>query len=444
MPDLISRPSVLVGGLAAAGITGVCLYLLLKREEEWRHHNRDRITTSKQVVVDVKIPRNSVGVVIGRDGSNIKEIQAKTDTRINFKDELETETHRVASIRGLTEDVTHAEILIHQTIANQPKIERLTMFVPVSCVGRIIGRQGDNIREIQRISGCKVDVDRGEAASSVERKIVMRGTSQQITAAKKMIEEKVEDAEYRNSITNSRQPRTKTKQPLFLSCQDDDNEQANISDKVGKQEELELIGGDNVLEVFVSAVESPAEFYVQKIGPRSVDLDKLTEEMTQFYNEELNRKLMALPTVEVGDIVAARFIDEENFYRAKIVSIEENSYDFNQSTVELFYVDYGDSDSKEVTDIYELKTDFLRLKFQAIKVSLANVKPHYGSCWSSEATEYFCQISHCAMWKVLWTKIKEYNEENLPIVELIDSSQNERNIGDELIKQELAILADNQ
>ena len=62
-------------------------------------------------MVDVKIPRNSVGVVIGRDGSNIKEIQARTDTRINFKDELETETHRVAGIRGLPEDVTHAEVI---------------------------------------------------------------------------------------------------------------------------------------------------------------------------------------------------------------------------------------------------------------------------------------------------------------------------------------------
>ena len=129
-----------------------------------------------------------------------------------------------------------------------------------------------------------------------------------------------------------------------------------------------------MLEVLVSGVVSPAEFYVQKTGPRSVDLDKLTAEMTGFYDDEINRKLMELSGVEVGDIVAAQFVDEENFYRAKVVSIEENSYDFNQSTVELFYVDYGDSDRKEITDIYELKTDFLRLKFQAIKVSLANVR----------------------------------------------------------------------
>lgn len=62
------------------------------------------------MVIDVKIPKESVGVVIGREGSNIKEIQARTDTRINFKDELETETHRVAGIRGLSEDVAYAEV----------------------------------------------------------------------------------------------------------------------------------------------------------------------------------------------------------------------------------------------------------------------------------------------------------------------------------------------
>ena len=36
MSGLMSRPSVLVGGLAVASISGVCLYLLLRREEEWQ------------------------------------------------------------------------------------------------------------------------------------------------------------------------------------------------------------------------------------------------------------------------------------------------------------------------------------------------------------------------------------------------------------------------
>ena len=54
-------------------------------------------------------------MVIGREGSNIREIQAKTDTRINFKDELETATHRLASIRGLAEDCQMAEVEARNT-----------------------------------------------------------------------------------------------------------------------------------------------------------------------------------------------------------------------------------------------------------------------------------------------------------------------------------------
>ena len=67
-----------------------------------------------------------------------------------------------------------------------------------------------------------------------------------------------------------------------------------------------------------------------------MDLDKLTQEMTEFYSDDTNRKLMAVTTVKVGDIVAAKFSQEDSFYRAKVVSINEDSYDFSASTFELF------------------------------------------------------------------------------------------------------------
>ena len=130
---------------------------------------------SKQVVLDVKIPTEHVGVVIGRQGSNIKEIQAKTETRINFRDELETDTHRVATVRGLAEDVQMAEVLIYQTISAQQRLETLTLTVPSGACGRIIGRQGDTIKDIQRISGCRVDVSRDPHNDNIiERKVTIK------------------------------------------------------------------------------------------------------------------------------------------------------------------------------------------------------------------------------------------------------------------------------
>ena len=43
-----------------------------------------------------------------------QEIQKKTNTRIHMKDELATDTIRVASITGLPDDAKLAEILIYQ------------------------------------------------------------------------------------------------------------------------------------------------------------------------------------------------------------------------------------------------------------------------------------------------------------------------------------------
>lgn len=41
---------------------------------------------------------------------------------------------------------------------------------------------------------------------------------------------------------------------------------------------------DEHLEVYVSASENPNHFWIQILGVRSLQLDKLTEEMTRFYN----------------------------------------------------------------------------------------------------------------------------------------------------------------
>ena len=76
-------------GLTAAG--GLCLYFLTKERESYQ-------VTSRQVELLIEIPRDRVKEVLGRGGSNIREIQVKTDTDIKVRDKLETEEHRIVSI----------------------------------------------------------------------------------------------------------------------------------------------------------------------------------------------------------------------------------------------------------------------------------------------------------------------------------------------------------
>lgn len=59
--------------------------------------------------------------------------------------------------------------------------------------------------------------------------------------------------------------------------------------------------------MYVSAVASPAKFWVQLVGPQTVKLEKLIAEMTEYYNDEANQQLHHIKDPYLGQIVAAKF-----------------------------------------------------------------------------------------------------------------------------------------
>ena len=107
-----------------------------------------------------------------------------------------------------------------------------------------------------------------------------------------LIEEAVaEEEELKRRSQNSvvtRSPRTKR---LFLTAEQETTEPSSG----GKREELRVAKGESgSMGVFVSAVADPGHFYVQKVGPKSVELDKLVQEMTGYYDNGVNRQLQAV------------------------------------------------------------------------------------------------------------------------------------------------------
>ena len=113
----------------------------------------------------------------------------------------------------------------------------------------------------------------------------------------------------------------------------------------------------------------PSRFWVQSVGPKATELDQLVEEMTEYYKGDENRQLHSLEKVDVGDLVAATFRYDNKWYRAEVLNLTDGP----QPTAELYYVDYGDTDSVACRDLYELRTDFLQLHFQAIECFLAKI-----------------------------------------------------------------------
>lgn len=71
----------------------------------------------------------------------------------------------------------------------------------------------------------------------------------------------------------------------------------------------------------------------------------------------------------LGQMVAAKFSFDEQWYRAEVISEPKDGQ------CEVYFVDYGDHEVLQVDHIFELRTDFLSLRLQAIECSLANVKP---------------------------------------------------------------------
>ncbi|CAB4070092.1 TDRKH [Lepeophtheirus salmonis] len=329
--------------------------------------------------LSIKILKEDSGVVIGRGGANIQEIEFKTSTKMHFKDELETESHRVLTIRGSQENIELAEILIRQTILNQPTILVSTMKIPGKTAGVVLG------------------------------------------------------------ILPLQDPR-ETK-PYFLLLIKNDNESPIVRDSY--LEEFQPLNTQDAIEVYVSYTESPDFYYVQKVGRMSVMLDKLVQDMTTFYNEKFNREDNSVEKVEVDDIVACKFSLDGHWYRSRVVKIIEDEYDLENTFYEVEFVDFGDLESKLKTEIYNLKTEFLKLNFQAIACKLSNVKPlSEAEGWSEECCYEFSKLTHSAKWEVLLAKIVEYGnckEGIKPSLMLFETKGSDNtDIGKELVRLNLA------
>jgi len=463
--DWKTAVGVTAGVVGVAALGGVCAYLLLK-EDELEFSSRNQHISSRPMTIQVQIPVEQVGLVIGRGGENIKEIQKKTNTRIHMKDELATDTIRVASITGLPDDAKLAEILIYQVIANQPKLETVEIHVRAIFIGRIIGKNGETIHSIQDRSRCKIKIESRQTDDVGDRKISLKGTSEQIKIACGIIEDIVkEEVDFREQIKesaesrsfrSSRRPRQRQnndKQPLFLTSDshiEEEESGQNFVKPKSQTEELNAVNENYVVEAYVSFIRDPGFFFIQKVGPGSIALDKLVQDMSLYYDQDYN-KVNIVEKISEGDFVASQYTLDGCWYRGKIVKVIIDHYDESKIEVDVHYVDFGDTERKPLSSVFELPDKFFKLKFQAIAACMANLKPAKNNEWSMEAIDDFESLTHAAQWKPLLAKVVTFTETEEEIIgdhkinsiaclNLVDTNTEEDvDIAKEMIEREHAI-----
>nr|XP_014427154.2 tudor and KH domain-containing protein [Pelodiscus sinensis] len=458
------------------------LYILYRR---YRESREERLTFvgEDDVEIEMKIPQEAVKLIIGRQGTKIKQLRKETGARIDV-DTGDSGEERVLLISGFPVQVCRAKAAIHQLLVdNAPVAEQFlvplleTFLLPPHLPG------GETVRAICRSSGAKVECDREtDNALCLTRLISLSGTRKEVNAAKQLILEKLsEDDVFRKKLAQAAATRCLRKQPLGVRREDPgqqevlprpcgearsqlaspqqgagdgDGQLANealdepqeLRAESSSPEELVMEASQSVpmfevpspdfsfhadehLEVYVSASENPSHFWVQIVGSRSLQLDKLTCEMSQYY--ESSSCSPEFPNVRVGDIVAAPYTGHSAWYRARVLGTLENG------NLDLYFVDFGDNGEAPLEALRALRSDFLSLPFQAIECSLAGIAPAGGQ-WEEAALDEFDRLTRCAEWKPLLAKISSYVQSGVctwPRIWLYDTSGGQSlDIGEELVR----------
>ncbi|CAJ0942951.1 unnamed protein product, partial [Mesorhabditis belari] len=158
---------------------------------------RNPLMANTPKTVRMFVPNNMVGAIIGTKGANIRNIMRNSGAQIKIEGgerkregdieeqerekerereerEKNPEEERMVTIIGNDSQQYRAQFWIYQRVAEQTNHSleevrlRTEVQVPAKLVGRIIGKGGQNVRELQRVTGAQVKIpdDTEEAGES--------------------------------------------------------------------------------------------------------------------------------------------------------------------------------------------------------------------------------------------------------------------------------------
>lgn len=170
-------------------------------------------------LVQIMVPDRTVGLIIGRGGETIRDLQERSGCHVNIVGENKSVNGlRPVNLIGTPAAAKMAKDLIMEIVDSDsrnsaagghdqrpprrdmreggggggPDRQTDSIYVPSEAVGMIIGKGGEAIREMQSNTGCKINVSQSSGPGETEREIGLVGSREAIDRAKQAIEEKVE------------------------------------------------------------------------------------------------------------------------------------------------------------------------------------------------------------------------------------------------------------
>jgi len=204
----------------------------LNRPEKPRDPNKGGATALREGEdhMQIMVPDRTVGLIIGRGGETIRDLQERSGCHINIVGESKSVNGlRPVNLIGTREAAARAKDFIMEIVDSDsrgdapPPVKRLggaggpasggrhegsqqrdvggsggpdkindAVYVPSDAVGMIIGKGGETIREMQNTTGCKINVAQSSGPGETQREIALIGSRDSIARAKQAIDEKVD------------------------------------------------------------------------------------------------------------------------------------------------------------------------------------------------------------------------------------------------------------
>ena len=167
--------------------------------------------------------------------------------------------------------------------------------------------------------------------------------------------------------------------PLTESSSTSDPSEIQSNTRVIQSRKIDF---GSTVKMHLSCQVSPSLFWCQ-FDDSGDELLKMMEEMELSYDGDNLPPFSVIP--EVGTICCAQFSEDRKWYRGEVCEIYDNS------DCMIHFIDYGNSERVELSDMKELKPQFFNLAKQAIKCSLHGVRP-IDTEWSEESTFEFEEL----------------------------------------------------
>jgi len=183
-------------------------------DEGGNKETKTRSFDASEHVIKMYVPESRCGMIIGRGGSKIAEIQERTRTRVDVNSRERDENGMcLVTISGSEKNCVEAEEIVQGIVDEEERdrgdrgrgergdrgdrdgqVERGSMdiWVDTSSLGRIIGKGGAKIREIERMFNVKIDVKK-DMQEENETKVILIGTKEDVLSTRDYIYDIVDE-----------------------------------------------------------------------------------------------------------------------------------------------------------------------------------------------------------------------------------------------------------